>query len=137
MDTKSLTGKEKAATVQAYAAHTTGSDAIYDRGIGLDYTPGMKLVAETCEAYWLIDLVASWQPTIRKKLLSLNLRDFQVWRMKKDGDLWVVDVWTDIPDDDDSELLVQQDIEFSDFPAELLPFEFWVEHRTAMLKEER
>ena len=35
----------------------------------LIYTPGVKHLAERAEAYWLIDLVASWQidPKVRRE----------------------------------------------------------------------
>lgn len=129
----------------------------------LIYTDGIKLVAETCGAYWLIDAVASHQPDIQRQLAKLGERDFQVWRLEPMRDAegaiqyWVLDCWTDIPeapaaeDGPASVRLARQEFGYSDFPEELCPdrwkfpkkpkgelgFQFWVEHGTMLLKEER
>ena len=42
------------------------------------YTDGVKAMAETCEAYWLIDLIISHQSH-----RDINLERFQVWDLKR------------------------------------------------------
>lgn len=139
--TQTLTDKEKTEKVKEYAAHTIGSEHIYTGLTALEYTDGMKFVAETCGAYWLLIMVDSLQPEVLKVLQEKKLRNFQVWVLKNklltsEGAVeWVLEAWSDLPGD--SELLTRQTFEFSDFPMELLPFEFWVEYGTAMLKQER
>lgn len=149
-------------TVRAYEAQTTCSAEWFKHPFGLVYTSGIKFVAETCEAYWLIDLVASHQPTIRAKLKQHDLSGFQVWRLWiltggcptcrvwADGcktcggqvDPWIIDAWSDTPEHKGGEdgpasvLLARQVIGFSSFPEALAPFEFWVEGDTALLKGE-
>ncbi len=91
------------------------------------------------DAFWLIDVVASYWPQIRR----MNA-DFVVWRVRSDGsDKGVfVEAWSDTPNDersDDGEqsaLLVIQQIEYSSFPRELLPYKFWQEGEVVLIPEE-
>lgn len=107
---------------------------------GFLYTDGIKFVADICDAYWLIQLVVSYQSSITQKLEEHGLRPFQVWRIKMINGDWTVDAWSDTPEkqaDDDgpaSVLLARQVIGLSDFPEGLSGFEFWVEGSTALLK---
>jgi len=149
-----ITDAEKINLVREYARHTIGSEQIHRHPLGMLFTDGMMYVAETCGAHWLLDLVVSWQPEIKKK--HGRLAYFQVWRLcapEKDGAPWVIDAWSDTPEAPDSEdgpasvLLARQEIGYSDFPRNLCHigvidegargFQFWVENGTAMLKEER
>lgn len=138
----------KAARVREYERNTNCSDEWHQHPFGqLIFTSGIKFVAETCGAYWLIDAVASHQPAVRTKLKEHRLRPFQVWRLHKEnhsngqGD-WILDAWSDTPEAPDSDegaasvLLAKQVIGYSDFPVGLSPFEFWVEGDTALLKAE-
>lgn len=138
----------KAARVREYERQTTCSDEWIRHPFGpLIYTSGIKFVAETCEAYWLIDLVASHQSAVRAVLERRGLRPFQVWRLHqvkstRGEAIWVIDAWSDTPEAPDSDegpasvLLARQSIGFSTFPESLSPFEFWVEGETALLKAE-
>lgn len=119
----------KVERVREYMAQANGSETIHKHWLNLLYTDGIYFVAEVCGAHWLIDAVASHQPAIKHE-------PFQVWRLSQpsmDGESWLLTAFDDVP----GKLLVRQEIEFSDFPRELTPFEFWVENNTAMLKEER
>lgn len=133
---------DKAKAVRDYARQTTGSERFYREPLmaGLVFTDGIKFLADTCGAYWLLQVVASHQPTIRKK----GYADFQVWRVAPYRSKGVIlECWNDKPENpasDDGPASIQvigQTIGYSDFPRELLPFEFWVENNTIMLKEER
>lgn len=133
---------DKAAAIREYEAQCNGTNDLYKHQLGIYYSDGMKFVAETCGAYWLLDLIASHQPAIQRKLTRLGERDFQVWRLEFEPTAgpvhgWTIRAWTDKPHAEGSRSLATQHIEFSDFPRELSPFEFWVENRTAMLKPER
>lgn len=128
----------KAKAVREHMAHTTGTYQWHKHWLGLIYTDGIEFVAKTCEAYWLIDLVASHQPEIRKRWP--NDHDFQVWNLTKiENDRqfeWLAEAWTDTPFSEGSFKLASQRIPYSDFPDELSPFEFWVEGGTMLLKQE-
>lgn len=132
----------KAARVREYERTHHCTDEWHRHFHGLIYTDGIKFVAETCGAYWLIDAVASHQPIVRAKLEQHGLRPFQVWRLLKleSDDAWILDAWSDTPEyaggDEGpaSVLLVEQNFGYTDFPESLSPFEFWVEGETALLK---
>lgn len=110
----------------------------YHRTLGLRFTEGVSLAASALGAYWLVDLVASHQPRVRRRLRSLGLRDFQVWTVERLGAGVVVHAWSDTPGAEGSFPLVRQNVAYSDFPAELLPFaDLWVENGVLLLKTER
>lgn len=127
----------KAALVQNYLDHTTGTESYHRHFLGLRYTDGIRYVAEMCGAYWLIDLIASHQPGIRRRLAKLEERDFQVWQLTYSGEGWVAEAWTDTPYADGSELLARQVIEYSDFPTELSCLKLYVEEAVILLPQER
>lgn len=131
MDQQAETYDNRGHRVREYARHAIGSETIYKHWLGLRYTDGIKFLAETCGAYWLIDAVASHQPMISES--------FQVWRLapclSKGRQRWALEAWSDTPDK--SKRLARQVIEYTDFPKDLMPFEWWVEHGTMLMKEER
>jgi len=138
-----ITDNEKAEAVRDYARQTIGSENMHRDPLhprGFQYTDGIEFVAETCGAYWLIDLVASHQPKICRK--HPCEASFQVWvvRPLKTKEGFSAECWSDTPDHPESKRLAYQSFGYSDFPRELMPFEFWVEwveYGTMMLKEER
>jgi hypothetical protein len=96
------------------------------------FTDGVKFVADTCEAHWLVTAIASHQ--IEPKLREVA---FQVWELespKTDEAPWILSCWSDIPGE--STLLAKQEIEFSDFPWGLCPFRMWVEGNVLLLPSE-
>ena len=101
----------------------TGTEQYYRHVLsGLVYTDGVKYVAETAGAYWLIDVVASYQ------LLDVP---FQVWKLCKKGDIWCVTCT-----DDNDKLVLEQDIEYTDFPDDLMPFELYFQNGVIFLPSE-
>ena len=136
MNAPIVTNADKVKAVRDYEAQTIGSENTYRHAFGgLIYTDGIKFVADTCGAHWLIDLVASWQTKSR-----VRRETFQLWVVTPPqtyDEPWLVDAWTDSPSHGNH--IVQQSIEYSDFPVELCQptFEFYVEFGTAMLKGER
>ena len=92
--------------------NSNGSENFYNsslpfRGQGFLYTDGVKSMAETCGAYWLIDLVVSYQGT-----REINLQRFQVWELKRKKDCKFSVLATDGNDN----RIASQQIPFSDFP---------------------
>lgn len=74
----------------------------------LVYTEGVQYLAEKANAYWLIDLVASWCPHP-----SLRSEEFVVWKLSVKPDRTA----TAIADGNGREL-ARQDISLTDFPLE-------------------
>ncbi len=105
-----------------------GTENIYKNIFGFRYTDGIKFLAEECGAYWLIDLVASYQPKLRKK--SQRLGEFQLWTLKVNGSKAVAVC----QEDSDTPNVVSQRIPYTDFPETI---SFYVCDGTMMLKSER
>ena len=79
-------------------------------------TDGAYYLAEKAQAYWLMDLIASWQPEISKGLrheaYAPDGIDFQVWRIVLDGKGGC----TVIADDGNGNELARQRVAYTDFP---------------------
>ena len=71
------------------------------------YTPGVRHLAERAGAYWLIDLIASWQldPNVKRE-------EFQVWTL----DVRPGRTATAVATDGNDTVLASQDIAYTDFP---------------------
>ncbi len=128
----------KVRPVREYLAQTTGSLNMTKHALlrGFAYSDGVGILAESCGAHWLIDLIARHQRGVLRKLRKLGERNFQVWQLdyetNKDGwatkpKPWVARCWTDTPGAMGSARLAVQRFEFSDMPRELLPLKLWVE----------
>ena len=88
-------------------------------------TDGIKFLAETCGAFWLVDLVASYQT----KDFKARYR-FQLWKVTLlDGSKAVVTC----QEDTGAANLVEQHIEFTDFPFD---YEWYVVDGVMMVKTE-
>ena len=89
----------------------TGSENLYRHWTGLlHYTDGIKFLAEKANAYWLIDLIASWQ---------IKVKDipFQVWDLKKVNNTSAV---ITMREDKDEPAVVVQKLPYTDFPLKYI-----------------
>lgn len=88
----------------------------------------MKFLAESAETYWLIDLIASWQPIA---LRDAWLREFQLW------ELFVYDNRTAgaVCSRDSEDKAFCQRIAATDFPLEYA--KLYVERGVVLLPGER
>ena len=87
----------------------------------------MKFLAEKAGAFWLIDLVASYQTA------RLRREEFQVWTLTVDRDRTPVAVAT-CQADTDAPVLVRQEIDHTDFP--LPSIKLWLVNGALMLPSE-
>ena len=87
------------------------------------FTDGIKFMADELAAHWLIDVVASYQPELVK---NERLHEFQVWRVERTLGT-TSGVTVTCRGDSGEKPAITQVIEYSDFPENLMPFEFWVE----------
>ena len=96
----------------------TGSETWYRHAMVRDvlYTDGVKYVAETGGAYWLIDEIAFAQRF--DKLLAAE--EFQCWALKVNADHTA----TLTCEDGDGEAVFVKAIEYTDFPLEEISFYF-------------
>jgi hypothetical protein len=91
------------------------------------YTNGVKYIADECEAYWLIDLIMSYQD------IEFPAKyPFQVWTLKGDGKSGAI---AECEDGDGNHILTQN-IGFTDFPfneVENGTITMWFTDRTLLL----
>ncbi len=83
-----------------------GSDTRYQHPLGFIYTPGVKALAEECECYWLLDVIASHQTSEKVKA-----QRFQVWHLERIQESKFLVLATDGNDT----VIAKQIIPFSDF----------------------
>ena len=84
----------------------TGTTRYYRHWLGLLYTDGVQYLAEEAGAYWLVDVVASYQPQVRDV-------PFQLWQLAVGNDRSAeVTMVADVG----QPALVQQHVPYTDFP---------------------
>lgn len=101
----------------------------------LVFTEGVHYMANRAGAFWLIDIIASYQ--IHKKVKSnKRLQEFQLWELKvktdKDGRKSAV---VTLREDTGEPVVIRQKIEYTDFPLDYI--KLYVEGDTLMLPSER
>lgn len=78
----------------------------------LVYTDGVKCLADNAEAYWLVDIVASYQGQHPAKN-----EPFQCWVLsRRTGTAFVIEM----NDGRTKNAMIRQEIEFSDFPLDTI-----------------
>jgi hypothetical protein len=91
----------------------------------LIFTPGIKHLADRAGAFWLVDLVASWQ--LNGKVAA---EQFQVWTLAVRSDQTATATATD----GNRAEIARQEIPFTDFP--LAEITVWFDGGTLMLPSE-
>jgi hypothetical protein len=89
-----------------------GTEHYYRHGLNrnITFTDGAKYVADAGGAYWLLDLIAVSQGRDKR----LDRQPFQVWRLAVRPD----DSATITVEDGNYNVLLTQEIAFTDFPGE-------------------
>jgi len=90
----------------------TGTEHWYKHVCGTTYTNGMKYLADEAKAYWLLDVVASYQHELKDKR-------FQIWRLTVNEDRTAV---VTMREDSNEPVLIKQKIEYTDFPLDEIEF---------------
>lgn len=93
--------------VQADLDQFTGTEKYYKHMFGIKYTDGVMYLANNAKAFWLIDLVASYQGKHKNK-------PFQVWKLEVDTEK--NSAIATMREDTNSPVLVSQRIGYTDFP---------------------
>lgn len=102
----------------------TGSEIVYKHFLSrLVFTEGIKYLADTAGAYWLIDVVASYQG-------KLFFAPFQLWRLRVRNKYAVISC----REDSGLRHIARQYVPYTDFP--LRKFEFYVCDNTMLLESE-
>ena len=110
-------------------AHFTGTDRYHLHRLNSEtkiyLTDGCNYVRTKLNAYWLFDLIISWQ--LKTKVQEAP---FQVWKLAKQND----ETWLCQCEDGNNNVLAFQRIEFSDFPLDEI--KIWVVDGVALLPSE-
>ncbi|MDJ0508973.1 MAG: hypothetical protein QNJ64_06940 [Crocosphaera sp.] len=118
MSTSTLTASELGCFI--------GSQKVFKHCLGLlQYTEGVQYMAEKGEAYWLIDAIASYQ--IHDHVRN---EDIQFWKLTVNENQTA----TLICERDTDDVVVTQNIEFTDFP--LSEITLYLANQTLMLPSE-
>jgi hypothetical protein len=111
-ETTPRTEKEtKAIEIEKNLAYFTGTEQYHRYSIisKLVLTDGAKYLADKAGAYWLMDIISSYQPQCQKDEM---LRDFQLWTLNVNED----NSATIKCERDTNDVAITQDIPFTDFP---------------------
>ena len=101
----------------------TGTDGYHKWLGGLIVTDGIQALGEMYQCYWLIDIIASYQHTLKNQ-------PFQVWKWEKTGkDKGIVTC-----EDGNKNVLKKQKINYTDIEADTC--EIWVEDNVVLLPSE-
>jgi len=101
-----------------------GTTKYYRGFLGILFTEGVHYLCEKCECYWLTDLIASYQGTLKDL-------PFQVWKIVVNEDQTAI---VTCRRDSNEEPVVEQHLEFTDFP--LPEYELWKIENVILLKSE-
>jgi len=106
----------------------TGSEHWYRHGLARDvlFTDGAKYVADTAEAYWLLDEVAFAQ-----KLKRVAAEEFQLWKLKVNPTDHTAGL---VCEDGNGKRVFAKRIEYTDFPLEEIAL--YCINRTILLPSE-
>ena len=102
--------KETATNLEAELAHFTGTESYHRFSIisRLVLTDGVKYLCDKAGAYWLMDIIASYQQKCQKDEM---LREFQIWTLTVEDRSGKV-----ICERDTNDIAIKQDIPYTDFP---------------------
>jgi len=115
---------EQTNDLESQLAQFTSTENYYRHSAGrMYYTDGVQYLAETAQAYWLIDLIASYQDD-KRITQDKMLRDMQIWHL--DVDLTNRQATIVCKGDSDLMPTITQEIEYTDFP--LNGIDLWVEN---------
>lgn len=121
----------------ALASGFTGTEDRYRHAFGqVAYTDGIQTIAEAFGAYWLIDIIASYAPAVRRchpRVWEFGIARLHVVENPLTGRSSRTARF-DWREDTNTAPVVSQDIEYTDFPIGV--FECYVESGVILLKSE-
>jgi len=105
-----MTDQATITKLETSLAMFTGTGAYYKFSIisHLKLTDGVKWLCDEAGAYWLMDIIASYQQKCNKDEM---LRDFQIWTLKVENSKGKV-----ICERDTDDVAITQKIPYIDFP---------------------
>ena len=117
--------KDKAALLAQLCQFTGTSQYYYHPNFRtLNYTDGVKFVAQEMEAYWFLEHVL-----IHQTIPEAKGMEFQVWKMVVKDSSAIITI-----DDGNGNVVKEFKIPFTDFPLDEITF--WVEGNVLLLPSE-
>lgn len=110
-----MSNEEKVKTIADYIATCNGTDRYHyypSMFAVANMTDGVKLVADTAGAYWMVDLILSYQTPEFKKKNHEQGNFLQYWFLKVNDDQSAVAYM----EFHEGEKVIKQEIEYTDFP---------------------
>jgi len=103
----------------------TGTTKYYPSTFGtLNLTDGVHYLRERANCYWFIDIIESYQPSLRGV-------SFQIWGIKVNADKTAM---VYCKEDSDKKPVVSQELTYTDFPVD--NFELYCIDNVVLLKSE-
>lgn len=116
--------KKPSTDLEQKLAHFTGTFNYYPHWTkSIRWTDGIQFLVTEAGAFWLMDIVASYQPKLKAP--------FQLWKIKVNPDDSAL---VTMQEDTGQPYLVRQEIPYTDFP--LKDFEFYCIDGVCMVKSE-
>jgi hypothetical protein len=117
----------EATAIRASLQNFTGTTEYHRHWSGMRFTDGVRFLAEEAKAYWLLDLIASWQ---RDALEDRWLFEFQLWEVFVRPARTAVVVCSRDSEDE----AFRQEISYTDFPLDYM--KLYVERGIVLLPTE-
>ena len=107
-----------------------GTESYHNIGYkDLVLSDGAKYISDSCECYWLLDIINSYQFKIFMGQYGDDVRYMQFWKLKKiKNNKWIVTC-----DDGNGNIKITQKIDFSDFPLDEI--NLWVSMGNVKIKD--
>lgn len=113
----------------------TGGDVVFKYGqTQIIYTMGVQEITKKSQSYWFLDIIYSYQSALIKEY-------FQVWKLEREYSYSVIDgkrivgqrkdIFNVVCEDGNDNILIRQNIEYSDFPFD--EFTVWFQDNTIYL----
>ena len=122
--TDKLTSQEFALGLKQFIGTTQYWEHFIPGSFRLRLTDGCNFVRQEAGAFWLFDMIASYQHDAR-----ISLYPFQIWQLKRLEDQWILECTKDT-----GQHMLTHRISFSDFPIDHI--EIWVLDGIALLPSE-
>ena len=115
--------------IQKTLPHFSSTENYYRHTLGFfNYTDGVRYVAKSCEAYWLIDAIASYQ--LKRPLInSQDLQRFQIWTLQVNEGKGILTL-----EKDTDQRVFSLEIPYTNFP--LPEIRFYLSTKVLMLPTE-
>lgn len=116
--------KEEINKIKAELRLFTGTQNYYKHFTGIKFTDGIAFLAEKCNCFWFLDIVASYQHELKDV-------PFQIWKLEVHEDRTAI---VTMKEDSNMPVRIQQDLKYTDFPLD--EYQVYFTNGVILLKSE-